>query len=147
MQDISTTAKSYLDFAGLGQLKAKASADQAGAAQEVGRQFEAMFVQMIFKSVREANATMKSDLMGSSTVDTFEQMYHDELSQVMAQKGVFGLGDWLADQVSGKSTIEKGVKAYEQTLPFPMPLTNKSTPKLMPLSTKNDNNFQGLSNG
>ena len=147
MQDISTTAKSHLDFAGLGQLKAKASADQAGAAQEVGRQFEAMFVQMIFKSVREANATMKSDLMGSSTVDTFEQMYHDELSQVMAQKGVFGLGDWLADQVSGKSTIEKGVKAYEQTLPSPMPLTNKSTPKLMPLSTKNDNNFQGLSNG
>tara|TARA_B100000780_G_scaffold86297_1_gene59329 strand:+ start:4079 stop:4522 length:444 start_codon:yes stop_codon:yes gene_type:complete len=147
MQDISTTAKSYLDFAGLGQLKAKASADQAGAAQEVGRQFEAMFVQMIFKSVREANATMKSDLMGSSTVDTFEQMYHDELSQVMAQKGVFGLGDWLADQVSGKSTIEKGVKAYEQTLPSAMPLTNKSTPKLMPLSTKNDNNFQGLSNG
>ena len=48
MLDIATTAKSYLDFAGLGQLKAKASKDQASAAQEVGRQFEAMFVQMIF---------------------------------------------------------------------------------------------------
>ena len=88
MQDIALTAKSHLDFSGLGELKAKAKQNQEGAAQEVGRQFEAMFVQMIFKSVRDANETMKSDLMSSSSVDTFEQMYHDELSQVMAQKGV-----------------------------------------------------------
>ena len=50
MQDITLTAKSHLDFSGLGDLKAKAKQDQQGAAQEVGRQFEAMFVQMIFKS-------------------------------------------------------------------------------------------------
>ena len=56
MQDITSTAKSHLDFAGLGELKAKANKDQASAAQEVGQQFEAMFIQMIFKSVREANA-------------------------------------------------------------------------------------------
>ena len=66
MQDIALTAKSHLDFSGLGELKAKAKQDQEGAAQEVGRQFEAMFVQMIFKSVRDANDTMKSDLMSSA---------------------------------------------------------------------------------
>jgi Rod binding domain-containing protein len=147
MQDISTTAKSYLDFAGLGQLKAKANKDQASAAQEVGRQFEAMFVQMIFKSVREANDTLKSDLMGSSSVDTFEQMYHDELSQVMAQKGVFGLGDWLVDQVSGKAAAEKGVRAYEQTLPTAMPLNKVVSPKPMALSPKNGSDIRGLNNG
>ena len=75
-----------------------------------------MFVQMVFKSMREANAPLKSDLMGSSTVDTFEQMYHEELSQVMSQKGVFGLGDWLAHQVTGKANAEKAMQAYQQTI-------------------------------
>tara|TARA_B110000977_G_C10682647_1_gene340210 strand:+ start:92 stop:529 length:438 start_codon:yes stop_codon:yes gene_type:complete len=144
MQDISSTAKSYLDFSGLGELKAKASKDQAGAAQEVGRQFEAMFVQMIFKSVRDANATMKSDLMGSSSVDQFEQMYHDELSQVMSQKGVFGLGDWLAEQVNGHANTAKAVKTYEQTLPSAMPLNNIDIPKPISLSSKDSGVIRGL---
>ncbi|HAU02121.1 MAG TPA: flagellar assembly peptidoglycan hydrolase FlgJ, partial [Porticoccaceae bacterium] len=99
MQDITLSAKSYLDFAGLGNLKARAKRDDADAAQEVGQQFEAMFIQMIFKSMREANEPLKSDLMGSSSVDTFEQMYHEELSQVMASSGTFGMGKWLSEQV------------------------------------------------
>lgn len=116
MQDISTTTKSHLDFAGLNDLKVRAKQDQAGSAQEVGRQFEAMFVNMVFKSVREANVPMKSELMSSSSLDTFEQMYHQELSQVMAQKGLFGLGDWLAAQVKGQNQGAKAVKVYDQTL-------------------------------
>ena len=116
MQDISAMTKSHLDFAGLSDLKVRAKQDQAGSAQEVGRQFEAMFVNMVFKSVREANVPMKSDLMSSASLDTFEQMYHQELSQVMAQKGLFGLGDWLAEQVNGQAQSGKAVKAYDQML-------------------------------
>ena len=113
MSDISLSAKSHLDFAGLGNLKARAKRDDAGAAQEVGQQFEAMFLQMMFKSMREANAPLKSDLMGSSSQDTFEQMYHEELSQVMAQNGAFGMGKWISDQVKGSSPT-KAIEAYEQ---------------------------------
>ena len=113
MSDISLSAKSYLDFAGLGNLKARAKREDAGAAQEVGQQFEAMFIQMMFKSMREANAPLKSDLMGSSSQDTFEQMYHEELSQVMAQNGAFGMGKWISDQVKGSSPT-KAIEAYEQ---------------------------------
>ena len=136
MQDITLTAKSHLDFSGLGDLKAKAKQDQQGAAKEVGRQFEAMFVQMSFKSVRDANDTMKSDLMSSSSVDTFEQMYHDELSQVMAQKGVFGLGDWLVEQVAGKPNAAKVIKAYEEN-PLPaMPIIRADNAESIPLSAQ-----------
>jgi len=112
--DLNLSAKSYLDFAGLGELRTRAKANDQGAAQEVGRQFEAMFVKMVFKSMREANAPLKNDLMGSSSVDTFEQMYHQELSQVMAQRGVFGLGDWITDQVNSQSSATKAVDAYQQ---------------------------------
>ena len=134
MENVSLSAKSYLDFAGLGDLKARAKDNQEEAAQEVGRQFEAMFVQMVFKSMREANAPLKSDLMGSSTVDTFEQMYHEELSQVMSQKGVFGLGDWLAHQVTGKANAEKAMQAYQQTntQAMPMPVADATESMALP---------------
>jgi len=112
--ETNLSAKSYLDFAGLGELRIRAKNNDESAAQEVGRQFEAMFVQMVFKSVREANEPMKSDLMGSSSVDTFEQMYHQELSQVMSQKGVFGLGDWLTEQVKTQTNSTKAMDAYQQ---------------------------------
>ena len=62
MSDVNAI-KSYLDFAGLSNLRAKAKDDQTSAAKEVGRQFEAMFVQMMMKSVRQANESIKSDLM------------------------------------------------------------------------------------
>ena len=114
MTDVTLSAKSYLDFAGLGELRTRAKNHDEDAAQEVGRQFEAMFVQMVFKSMREANVPLKSDLMSSSSIDTFEQMYHEELSQVMAQKGLFGLGDWLTDQVKTQSRNIKAVDAYKQ---------------------------------
>jgi Rod binding domain-containing protein len=133
MENISLSAKSYLDFAGLGDLKARAKENQEEAAQEVGRQFEAMFVQMVFKSMREANAPLKSDLMGSSAVDTFEQMYHEELSQVMSQKGVFGLGDWLAHQVTGKANAEKAMQAYNQTRDTARALPKENSAVSMPL--------------
>ena len=128
MSDISLSAKSYLDFAGLGNLKARAKRDDASAAQEVGQQFEAMFIQMIFKSMREANAPLKSDLRGSSRQDTFEQMYHEELSQVMAQKGTFGMGKWLSDQVQGTSPT-KAIEAYEQMPSTGLPLQNAPAAK------------------
>ena len=69
----TNSINSYLDFSGFSHLRAKAKDDQNSAAKEVGRQFEAMFVQMMLKSVRQANETIKSDLMGSSAVDTFEE--------------------------------------------------------------------------
>jgi Rod binding domain-containing protein len=128
MSDINLSAKSYLDFAGLGNLKARAKRDDASAAQEVGQQFEAMFIQMIFKSMREANAPLKSDLMGSSSQDTFEQMYHEELSQVMAQKGTFGMGKWLSDQVQGTSPT-KAIEAYEKMPSTGLPLQNAPAAK------------------
>ena len=129
MTDINVSAKSYLDFAGLGELRTRAKNHDEDAAQEVGRQFEAMFVQMVFKSMREANVPLKSDLMSSSSIDTFEQMYHEELSQVMAQKGLFGLGDWLTDQVKTQSSNTKAVDAYNQlngqTIMQSMPLQSQ----------------------
>ena len=121
MSDINLI-NSYLDFAGLSNLRAKAKDDQESAAKEVGRQFEAMFVQMMMKSVRQANETIKSDLMGSSAVDTFEEMYHNELSQVMASNDAFGISDWLVQHVNNQSVQSSRPTKFdiEKSVEFPL---------------------------
>jgi Rod binding domain-containing protein len=146
--ELNLSAKSYLDFAGLGELRTRAKNHDEDAAQEVGRQFEAMFVQMVFKSMREANVPLKSDLMSSSSIDTFEQMYHEELSQVMAQKGVFGLGDWLTEQVKTQSSNVKAVDAYRQlngqTEPQSLPLQSTISAQPLPLTPERNQALKGI---
>jgi len=140
MQDIANASKSYLDFAGLGDLKVRAKTDQSSAAKEVGQQFEAMFVQMIFKSMRQANEPLKDGLFGSNTEDSYEQMYHQELAQVMSQTGAFGLGDWLTNQVTGQTNPTKAIQAYEETPREALPLVKDD--KSQPMSFSHDSNFR-----
>ena len=133
------SVKSYFDLSGLSDLRTRARDDEQAAAKEVGQQFEAMFLQMVFKSMREASEPLKSDLTSSSSLDTFEQMYHQELSQTMAQKGSLGLGDWLAEQVTKQVSSKQVVEAYQthsqlldpqKALPLELPLGARSSVQL-----------------
>jgi len=96
MTDSVQSPTSYLDFAGLGQLRGKAHGDSASAAKETGQQFEAMFIQMMMKSMRAA--TPKSDFLQSSSMDTYEELYDKEISMQMAKRGALGIGDMFSRQ-------------------------------------------------
>lgn len=133
------SVKSYFDLSGLSDLRARARDDEQAAAKEVGQQFEAMFLQMVFKSMREASEPLKSDLTSSSSLDTFEQMYHQELAQTMSQKGSLGLGDWLAEQVTKQASPKQVVEAYQthsqlmapqQALPLELPTAVRASVSL-----------------
>ena len=87
------TARSYLDFDGLGQLKGQARQDAKSAMRETAQQFEALFLQQMMKSMR---ATIdKSELSESSHVETFENMFDKEVALKMAKRGGTGLADML----------------------------------------------------
>ena len=98
-------AQSNLDFDGLAVLKAKASRDDIEAAREVGNQFEAMFVQMMLKSMRDASEPLKSKLFDTKHIDTFEEMYHGELAQEIAKTGPLGIGEWLIRRLQEQGHI------------------------------------------
>ena len=89
---------SYLDFAGLGRLRGQAHADSASALRETGQQFEAMFIQMMLKSMREA--VPKSGLMQSGAMDSYQELYDKELSTHLAKRGMLGIADMLAKQLA-----------------------------------------------
>ena len=118
MDDLKFSARSHYDFIGLGELKARADNEGIKAAKEVGSQFEALFVQMMLKSMRDAAAPLKSGLLDSSATDTFEEMYHGELSQEIAKRSSLGIGDWILENMRRNSgTLEnelKNVRAEEK---------------------------------
>jgi Rod binding domain-containing protein len=60
--------------------------------------------------------------MGSSAVDTFEEMYHNELSQVMANNDAFGISDWLVRHVNNQSTQTSKTSKFdgEKSTSFPL---------------------------
>jgi Rod binding domain-containing protein len=84
---------SYLDFDGLSKLKGQARTDSKAATRETAQQFEAMFLQMMMKSMRDA--TPKSELNESSATETFEAMFDKEVSVAMSKRNTLGLADML----------------------------------------------------
>lgn len=104
----NASTRSYLDFQGLGELKGRAARDGKSALRETAQQFEAMFLQMMIKSMRET--IEKSDLTDSQHADLFEGMFDREVSLAMARRNSLGLADMLVQaqtrQMSAMSTAE-----------------------------------------
>ncbi len=97
MNDIANSPQSYMDFAGLGSLRGQASQKNSKATRETATQFEAMFIQMMLKSMRDAME--KNDLLGSEAGKTFEEMYDRELSVKLAKRNVMGVADMLVKHI------------------------------------------------
>lgn len=100
---------SYADFSGLANLRSQAQKDAGAAIDEVGQQFESYFMQMMLKSMREANEVLKSDLLSSDSIDAYEEMYHQELSVEMAKNGSLGVSAWM------KHAMEKNMGMHNET--------------------------------
>ena len=121
------TTSSYLDFDGLGQLKGQARQDAKGAIRETAQQFEALFLQMMMKSMRES--IVKSELSESNTMETFEGMFDKEVSVQLAKKNSMGLADMLVknleQQQANVATTAEILKQRQDPAAFaakPMPL-------------------------
>ena len=85
------------DSHSLDRLSRLANKDPAKAVTEVSKQFEALFLQSVLKSMREA--TMKSGLLDSQEQDTYQQMLDTQLAQTIAQNRGTGLAKMIARQL------------------------------------------------
>ena len=123
--------KSAYDFAGLGELKAKAADDASNdaAIKKSAQQFEAMFLQMMMKSMR---ATIeKGGLFESQASETFEQMYDQQIVMAMSERGSTG----LAQMVERFIRQSQGQDQENSDQKF---LVNGRTPDSLPLDVKSD---------
>lgn len=89
-----------VDVTGMSDLKqaARQNGNSPEAIKGVAKQFEAMFLNMMMKSMRDA--TPKDGALDSEQSKMFTSMLDQQMSQSLAQRGV-GLADVLTRQLSG----------------------------------------------
>ena len=125
--------KSSLDFAGMGALRGQAQRKEEKATRETATQFEAMFIQMMLKSMRDS--VQKNDLMHSPHEDTFQEMYDRELSVQMAKRNTLGVADMIVKTVERNNAPGPAYKAKAEPMqlkPEASPMAIEG-PKAMPI--------------
>ncbi|TGD73140.1 flagellar assembly peptidoglycan hydrolase FlgJ [Mangrovimicrobium sediminis] len=95
----SLTSGFALDVARVSQLSNGASLERDNPSlREAARQFEAMFLQQMLTSMRDAY--LKSDLMHSPQMDFYESLMDQQWAQHMAGQGGIGLADQMVRQLT-----------------------------------------------
>jgi peptidoglycan hydrolase FlgJ len=98
MNSTSLVTPSIFDASGLAAIKRQARSNDPAALKAVAQQFEAMFLQMVLKSMRDA--TPKEGLFDSDQTRLYESMLDQQMSQVLASKGGTGLAKVIESQLS-----------------------------------------------
>jgi flagellar protein FlgJ len=89
------TTRIYSDFAGLAQLRSRATVKSPDATVEAAHQFEALFVQMMLQSMRAAG-----DVFGDDTDKSYRDMFDHQISLEMTRGKGVGLSDLLTRQLA-----------------------------------------------
>ena len=100
----SPALDTWTELSGFQQLKAQARSDGGKSAlPAVAKQFEAIFTKMMLKSMRDANASMGSDIAGSEQVNSYRDLFDQQLSLSLANghNGI-GIAKMLVRQLGGK---------------------------------------------
>ncbi|HSH47732.1 MAG TPA: flagellar assembly peptidoglycan hydrolase FlgJ [Halomonas sp.] len=91
-----------LEMQGLQRLKHSARQDPARAAGEAARQFEALFIQMMVKSMRQA--VPDGGLLDSRQTEFYQSLLDQQWSQSMASRGI-GLADSLVSELERRGAV------------------------------------------
>lgn len=97
-----TTNNLAIDANNLTSLRTAAKQNSPEALKATAKQFEAMFVNMMLKSMRDA--TPQDGIGDSEQGKMFTSMLDEQLSQKIANRGI-GLADMLVRQMSGKNGV------------------------------------------
>jgi peptidoglycan hydrolase FlgJ len=122
----TAAATTYTDVNALEALKRDPNSPQAISA--VAQQVEAMFLQMMLKSMREASAADNSD---SSEMGMYEDMFDKQVALSISQHADIGIGRLLKKQLGGKSAPLKGLTMGTPTASIghtPADFVNKMLP-------------------
>jgi flagellar protein FlgJ len=98
----SSAATTYTDINGLAELKRDPTSEKSISA--VAQQVEAMFLQMMLKSMRDANM---GDELDGNEMSMYQDMFDKQIALTISQHQDIGIGALLKRQISGKSAPPK----------------------------------------
>jgi flagellar protein FlgJ len=132
------TSKFALDVQGVNQLRLDAKQSSPEALKQAAQQFEAVFMNMLMKSMREA--TPQDGMFDSEQTRMYTSMLDQQLTQRMASRGI-GLADVMVRQLSVAVSMPPAVEgempdagAAAQGIPAQgLPLNAPAQPAAQPL--------------
>ena len=116
-----------LDLKGLADVKLQARAGSAEGTRKAAREFEAMFLNMMLKGMRDSLS--HDDPLESDATRMATSMRDGQLAQSMAAKGL-GLADAIVKQIERSQTTVKPSSTPSQVEPIPL---NGHEPAPIPL--------------
>ncbi|MDQ1830813.1 flagellar assembly peptidoglycan hydrolase FlgJ [Massilia scottii] len=119
------SSKLALDTNALGGLKQSAKAGSPEALKTASTQFEAMFINMMMKSMRDATPQGEG-MLDSQQTKTFTTMLDQQMSQNLAKRGV-GLADVLIRQLTTQTANAQALAINGDVLAQPaqpIPIAN-----------------------
>ncbi|RTE66868.1 flagellar assembly peptidoglycan hydrolase FlgJ [Amphritea opalescens] len=100
--DPSQHAQLFTELGEMNKLRQQAKDKDPEALQAVAEQFEQLFLNMLVKSMREANASFSEDsYFNSPQVEFYQQMGDTQLTKEIAENKGFGLAEILVRQLGG----------------------------------------------
>lgn len=124
--DAVKSAGLAVDAKALESLKHQAKASPQQATRQAAQQFEAMFMNMLLKSMREA--LPNSDPLASSAGKTFTGMLDSELAQKMAAGKGLGLADVMVRQLERKPAATPSAESSSTLKPLQQFVAPAPTP-------------------
>ena len=103
--------RSTYDSVALSQLRVDAASDPRANAQEVSKEFEAVFIDLLLKSMRRA--TPRSELFSSETSRTYESMFDQEIARQVAMGDGIGLARAIEGQLFSAARPENALGAAD----------------------------------
>jgi flagellar protein FlgJ len=119
------SSKFALDVQGVNALKLQAKQSSPEALRAAAQQFEAVFMNMLMKSMREA--TPQDGLFDSEQTRMYTSMLDQQLTQKLATRGI-GLADVMVRQLSRTLNIPDGATPAGDALPAGLPLNAPAPP-------------------
>jgi peptidoglycan hydrolase FlgJ len=110
---IAFNSRVYTDIQGLDNLKAHS--DSPEAKKEVAQQFEAILMQMVLGSMRDANKAFVTEGFGTQQMDMYQDLFDKQLSLVMSKSGV-GFAAMIEKNMDQQAAAAKGVQTDKNVL-------------------------------
>ena len=121
---MTANISTFNDFQGLSKLRSEAGARAPEATREAARQFEALFVQMMLKSMRDANA-----VLGEDRDTTYEEMFDKQIALEMSRGKGLGLGELMVSQLGAADGSQRTEPTGAASPPLPLAMLLSACPR------------------
>lgn len=130
---------SYHDLSSLQQIRTAAKNDEKGGLRQAAEQFEAIFFNMLLKSMRQANAAFEAEgMMNSQTTEFYRDMHDSQMASDLAQKGSLGLADLLVQQLDPQAVVAQRKRGEALLMPGESGNNNLALPEAQHFSKGSD---------